>query len=124
MFIRIQGIVTDIKMMEGISKEGRPWSKKSYTIRDDFRNPDYNRSVVVDDLATLDKNSLTPVFIYHSNHTVDEKVDIACTIETNKYGFTNVHYFKSWDEFEKPKEEVVESQSAQAAAESNGDLPF
>lgn len=105
MFIRIQGEVTGISTMDGTRKDGRPWSKKTYSISDGYRREENkDHSVNVDDMATLDPNSISPKFIYHSNHVVGEKVDIACTIETNEYGFTNVKYFKSWDEFEKPQD--------------------
>lgn len=137
MFIRIQGEVTDISTMEGTSKSGRPWGKKTYSIKDGYRrNDDKDHHVNVDDMATLDPNSTTPIFIFHSNHIVGEKVDIACTIETNEYGFTNVKYFKSWDEFEKPqsdkegnvtyaepKQQEVE-QPQETVADGSSTLPF
>jgi len=135
MFIRIQGEVTDIKVMEGTRKDGRPWSKKTYSISDGYRrdeNKDYH--VDVDDMATLDPNSTTPVFIYHSNHIVGEKVDIACIIDTNEYGFTNVRYYKAWEEYDKPKDngnvtyaeqkqQEVE-QPQETVADGSSTLPF
>lgn len=131
MLIRIQGKVTDIKIIGGTSKStGRLWSKKIYTISDDFKNPEYNRSVQVNDFGKLDPDSIQGEFIYKSNHLVGEVVDLACYIETNEYGFTNVDYGREFaDADAKPKDtgNVVyaeQKEEQQETAIFNGGLPF
>lgn len=136
MLIRIQGKVTDIKIVGGTSKStGRLWSKKIYTISDDFKNPEYNRSVQVNDFGKLDPDSYQGEFIYKSNHLVGEVVDLACYIETNEYGFTNVDYGREFADadankpkdtgnvvYAEQKEEQQEEQ--QETAIPNSGLPF
>lgn len=142
MLVRIQGKVTAIDIKEGISgpnskNPGRPWQKKVYTISDDFKNPEYNRSVQVNDLGKLDPNSYEPTFLFKSNHIIDEKVDIVCSIETNKFGFTNVDYYKPFEETEnKPAStgnvtyakdadaQVEEPQPAETQEVPTNELPF
>ena len=134
MLVRIQGKVTAIEEVGGTSKAGRPWKKKVYTISDDFKNPDWNKSVKVNDFGQLDKDSIDPVFIYKSNHVVDETVDIVCYIETNDYGFTNLDYRCEFTDEDKPRTSAGNVVRPEAApeeeapmvmqSESQTDLPF
>lgn len=138
MLVRIKGVVEDIIMTEGRSRENRPWQKKTYVIRDTMYNKqEYNNKVHVQDFGKLDPNSSEPVFIFKSNHIVGENVDIACYLETNDAGFTNVNYGKEYADIDKPKENAgtgnvirPDAQPAQqpepieVGAESQTDLPF
>ena len=133
MLVRIQGKVTAIDIIEGVSeKTGKKWSKKVYTISDDFKNPEYNHSVKVNDFGKPQPNTFEYVFDYKSNHVVDETVDIACYIETNDKGFTNLDYCKEFADIDKPKETNIikpeEAQVEEAPVEMQeqapNDLPF
>jgi hypothetical protein len=131
MLVRIKGVVEDILMTEGRNKENRPWQKKTYVIRDNmYSKAEYNRKVYVQDFGKLDPNSIEPIFIFRSNHIVGEEVDLACYLETNDFGFTNVDYGKPYDEIGKPKDNVVRPEQEEAQeqvpmqSEETADLPF
>jgi hypothetical protein len=131
MLVRIKGVVEDILMTEGRNKENRPWQKKTYVIRDNmYSKAEYNRKVYVQDFGKLDPNSIEPIFIFRSNHIVGEEVDLACYLETNDFGFTNVDYGKPYDEISKPKDNVVRPEQEEAQeqvsmqSEETADLPF
>ena len=106
MLVRINGVIEDIIMQEGVGKTSqKPWQKKTYVIRDNMYNKEeYNTKVRVDDFGKLDPNKMNPEFIFRSNHIVGEEVDLACYLETNDYGFTNVSYGKPYTDIEAPKE--------------------
>ena len=108
MLVRIKGKVEDILQQVGTSKEGKHWAKKTYVIRDTMYNKEeYNTIVHVQDFGKLDPNATTAEFenfVFKSNHTVGEDVDLACYLETNKFGFTNVNYGKEYADIDKPKE--------------------
>lgn len=132
MLVRIKGVVEDILMTEGRNKENRQWQKKTYVIRDNmYTKEEYNRKVHVNDFGQLDPNMMDPTFIFRSNHIVGEEVDLACYLETNKYGFTNVDYCKPYDEIEAPKDNksnVVRPEEqpdeTEPTEEETSDLPF
>lgn len=126
MIIRIQGKVTAIDIREGVSaKTGRKWSRKVYTISDDFKNPEYNRSVEVNDFGKIHNAfDSEPIFDYKSQFVVGDVVDIACYIETNEFGFTNVDYGKEWSEIETKKDNVVRPDDVQTTDDEGGDIPF
>lgn len=133
MIVRIQGKVTAIDILEGVSAAGKKWSRKVYTISDDFKNAEYNRSVQVNDFGKPDPNKMDYEFIYKSNHQVGDKVDLACFIETNERGFTNVDYGKPYEEIERKPvatgnvvvaDGPVEEPQPSLQSESQSDLPF
>jgi len=132
MIVRIQGKVTAVDILEGVSQAGKKWSRKVYTISDDFKNPDYNRSVQVNDFGKPDPNKMDYEFIYKSNLQVGDKVDLACFIETNERGFTNVDYGKPYAELEnKPASNVINADGPVSVdnqpamqKEDQDDLPF
>lgn len=141
MLVRIKGKVEDILQQVGTSKEGKHWAKKTYVIRDTMYNKEeYNTIVHVQDFGKLDPNAMTAGFenfTFKSNHTIEEEVDLACYLETNKFGFTNVNYGKEYADIDKPKEnagnvvrpdaqneQVTETAPAEMQTESQTDLPF
>lgn len=134
MLVRIKGVIEDIIMQEGIGKTSqKPWQKKTYVIRDNTHDKEeYNTKVNVDDFGKLDPDKINPEFIFKSNHIVGEEVDLACYLETNDYGFTNVKYGKPYEEISnKPQQTNVirpDDQPAQEQvpmqSEETGDLPF
>ena len=134
MLVRIKGVIEDIIMQEGVGKTSqKPWQKKTYVVRDNtYNKEEYNTKVHVDDFGKLDPSKSNPEFIFRSNHTVGEEVDLACYLETNDYGFTNVNYGKPYEEIsnqpqqtnvirpdEQPAQEQVPMQS-----EDTEDIPF
>lgn len=134
MLVRIKGVIEDIIMQEGVGKTSqKPWQKKTYVIRDNMYNKEeYNTKVRVDDFGKLDPNKMNPEFIFSSNHVVGEEVDLACYLETNDYGFTNVSYGKPYEEIgNKPQQGNTIYPDAQPAqeqvpmqSEETGDIPF
>ena len=135
MLVRIKGVVEDILMTEGRNKENRPWQKKTYVIRDNsYNKPEYNTKVYVNDFGRLIPESYDAEFTFRSNHIIGETVDLACYLETNDYGFTNVDYGKLYEDISKPKETNVIKPDAQPAPaeeatvemqkEETGNLPF
>ena len=109
MLVRIKGKVEDILQQVGTSKEGKHWAKKTYVIRDTmYKKDEYNKLVHVQEFGQLDPNATTAEFenfVFKSNHLIDEEVDLACYLETNKFGFTNVDYGKEYANIDKPKED-------------------
>lgn len=104
MLVRIKGVVDDILNVEGRKKsDNSPWAKKVYVIKDNTHDKDeYNTKVHVNDFGKLDPNSSEPVFFFKSNHLVGDEVDLACFLETNDNGFTNVNYGKPYADIQKP----------------------
>lgn len=102
MLVRIKGIVEEIKFADGISKStNKPWAKKTYVIRDNmYKKDEYNTVVYVQDFGKLNPNSAGHEFDFKSNHIVGETVDLACYLETNEQGFTNVNYGKPFEDIE------------------------
>ena len=94
MLVRIQGEIESIDMQDGISKAGKHWAKKVYVVKDKFSK------VHVNDFGKARPESYEHEFDFKSNHVVGEKVDLACYLETNDAGFTNVNYGKPYDEIE------------------------
>lgn len=122
MLVRIKGVIEDIIMQEGVGKTSqKPWQKKTYVVRDNMYNKEeYNTKVHVDDLGKLDPNKSNPEFIFRSNHVVGEEVDLACYLETNDYGFTNVSYGKPYEEIgNKQQQTNVVRPEEQPAQEQN-----
>lgn len=135
MIIRIQGTVTDINIRQGKTDSGREWSRKVYTITDEYKDETKRRSVEVNDFGRSNQYIPgDPVFEYKSNHIVGEHVDIACFIETNKNGFTNVDYGMPWEDIDvkrdkntnvvRPDAEQPVEQPQATNANNNGTLPF
>lgn len=131
MLVRIKGVVEDIIMTEGRNKENRPWQKKTYVVRDTaYNKQEYNTKVHVQDFGKLDPNLMNPTFNFRSNHIVGEEVDLACYLETNDFGFTNVNYGKPFDEIDKPKENTSnvvkpdDNAPVELQEEETGALPF
>lgn len=139
MLVRIKGKVDDIIQQVGTSKDGKHWARKAYVIKDTmYKKDEYNKLVHVQEFGTLDPNATTAEFenfTFKSNHSIGEEVDLACYLETNKFGFTNVDYGKEYADIEAPKEnagtgKVVrpDDQPAQEQvpmqSEGTGDLPF
>ena len=134
MLVRIKGVIEDIIMQEGIGKTSqKPWQKKTYVIRDNtYNKEEYNTKVHVDDFGKLDPNKMNPEFIFRSNHIVGEEVDLACYLETNDYGFTNVSYGKPYEEISnkpqqtnvvRPDNQPAQEQVPMQSEETEG-LPF
>ena len=133
MLVRIKGKIEAVDVVSGQKKsDGSPWAKKVYTIRDTMYNKEeYNTKVCVNDFGKLDPNKSEQEFVFKSYHVVGEEVDLACYLETNDYGFTNINYGKPYAEIESPKENksnVVrpEEQPAETdpSEEGTSDLPF
>lgn len=100
MLVRIKGVIEDIKELKGLKKDNTPWEKKVYVVRDNtFKNEKYNTILNVDDLGTREADRIDPKFIFHGNHVVGDEVDLMCWLETNDRGFTNVMYFKTYEEY-------------------------
>lgn len=118
MLVRIKGIVEEILMTDGRSKQDRPWQKKTYVIRDNsYSKEEFNKVVHVNDFGKLDPSAFEPIFTFRSNFVVGEEVDLACYLETNDYGFTNVDYCKPYEDISKPKDNVIRPDKVEAEAE-------
>jgi hypothetical protein len=135
MLVRIKGKIEDILEQTGTSKEGKPWAKKTYVVRDTtYQKEEYNNIVHVQDFGKLKPDAFKPTFDnfeFKSNHFLDEEVDLACYLETNKFGFTNVNYGKPYADIDKPKDYAAPAvnTASEAAAQSNEEesgiiLPF
>lgn len=118
MLVRIKGVVEEVLVQDGMKKDGSgPWQRKTYVIRDNtYKKEEYNTCVHVQEFGKLDPNKMNPEFIYKSNHIKGEEVDLACYLETNEYGFTNVSYGKEYADIEqKPATTNVIKPDAQPA---------
>lgn len=111
MLVRIKGVIQDVIMRDGLGKStNKPWSKKVYVIKDNtFNEEEKNTIVHVQDFGKADPNAdvNNPSFFYHSDFVKGEEVDLMCWLETNDMGFTNVNYWKTYEEMENHKSDAV-----------------